>query len=86
MTGSDFGEMHIRIQIHFLDIGNRFRFQSIVEVLGDRICIQATVRTPGIRSGQPTTTHDLANAINQCRRVAAFADFLTDFSGLAGFE
>jgi len=71
-------QMDIRLQADFLKIGHPLAGQRVVEILGDRVGIQAHAAAGHLGRPQPHPDTDIANPVHQVRGELAFLDLSPD--------
>ena len=86
MTSGHFGQMDVGIETDFLEIGYAVGVQGVVEVLGNRVGIQAGNTLAQLGSSKPQLAHDVAGTMQEIGCVLAVLDSFANILGVFGAE
>jgi hypothetical protein len=78
--------VHVRFQTALLDLGDLLRRQSVVEIFGHGVGVEAAIAAKDLGCGQTATAHDLTDSPNQVRCELAVFQLGTDLLCLRGFK
>ena len=86
MAGSDLGQVNVRLETDFLELGHSIGRQRIVKVFGHRVGVGGQSLADHWRHAQPQTSHAIARAMDQLGGELAFFDLLGDVLGILRLE
>ncbi len=86
MARSHLGQVHLRLQADFLEVGHAVVRQLVIEVLGHRIAVEVRAMLSDRWRRQPQPPHHVANFVEKIGGELAALDLFADLLGLLGVQ
>ena len=78
VTRGNLGQMNVRVEADLLEVGDAIARQRVIQILGNRIGIEARSTIGHAGGRQPQPLHYVPRAVQQIRGEFTFFDLLTD--------